>query len=480
MTDTEPDPARTPRPWLPWTIAGAAAVAVVIAAAFVVAPRLLAAPASPSAAPSTPPAPIPTASPTPSCSVTVVDATWRDGYELDLPIDGRVTETTLGEARGAHASPFEIDDTHTGVLVQGEYGAGPSTLLVVDHDAATVVWSAEVPYGTSAVATPANAGLDDRIVVSHGVEPSYTESVLTMYDLTSGAVVAERTLAGDWAGGIHAGAGVTGYGLIAPADADGFAVTTRETATYLDAETLEPRWAVTGEQFGVGQFEGGVPFRVAGDVLFVGGHAVSIDTGEALGWSVDGSPLVAAGRVMATPIVYDSLDPYPLSGIDIRTGEACWSHQVISAASDDETLWVVTADGVLQRIDPEAGSVVEDRGQVGDMSVRLVADALVLSPRTYDADPADATVQPASGGSWTLAEYASQPLQSSNGQILVTDWGTVSTAGITTAYDAATGEVAWSLETSPVDRSSGIGVGGGVMLRTTDLGDGRMRLDLLH
>ncbi|MCT9819136.1 PQQ-like beta-propeller repeat protein [Microbacterium sp. W1N] len=479
MTDAAPAPAPRSRRWLPWTLAVFVALAVGIAAAFVVVPRLTATPAETPAASPAPSSPTPSA--TPSCLVTTVDTTWRDAQALDLPTDGALTATTLADVTGKYASPFAIDDTRTGVLVQGDYGTGDATLLVIDHDDAEVLWSAEVPYGTAAVATPASAGLDERIVVSHSVSPAFTESALTMYDLATGEAVAERTLPGDWAGGIHPGGGLTASALIAPADPSGFAVTTRDAATYLDAATLEPRWSVTGEQFDVGWFEGGVPFDLAADSLFVRGNAVLLESGEPRGWTVDGSVFVAAGHVLTTPIVYDSLEPYALSGIDTRTGEACWSHQVISAASDDEAVWIVTADGLLQRISPSDGAVVDDRGQVGDVGVHLLPGALVVTPRVHDiADAIYTTVHPPTGAPWTLAGYSGAPLRTSNGQIIMMEWGSVTSPGVATAYDIATGETAWNLETDPVDRTSSTMLEAGVALRTTDLGGGRFRLELLR
>jgi len=465
----------THRHWIPWTVVGGVG-AIVVAAAVVVAPSLVPVAAS-SPAPSVTTLP-PSAPPPPTCQVTPSAGAWFDGGRIDLPANGRFTETFLADVAADYAIPTIVDDSSV-VLVASGYETPADSVIVLDRGTGEVVWQTSVVGYGGIVATPATSGVDGKILVSSHDPSNPAATVVTSYSSDSGHILASRTFDGDWVGQLGNSAGRAAWATIAPTDAGAYWVTTRDAALRLDPETLEPLVTVTGEEYGVGQFEGGVPFRLAGEVLFVGGHAVDATDGTSLGWETQASPLSAAGYTLTTPIVYDSMDPYALTGLDVRTGESCWSHQVISVAATDEQLWIVTGEEVLQRIDPATGAVLHDFGGVGDSSVQMLAGAVVTSPRYWDASPdAAAIVHDADGDRFSFP-FERSLLHSTPSQILSTTQGTVSMGGELTAIDPSTGEVVWTL---PVGANGGerVELDAGIAWRTTPLGDGRVRLTLIH
>ncbi len=478
----ETQTTRTDRRWLPWTVVGGV-TAVAVAAAFVVVPGLLDADAPAEALPPSPvatttPTETPTPTPAPSCIVSPASGSWHDPRAIDLPASGDLTTTLVTEAAAEYVSPHGVDDERLALIAQGPWPE-PATLYVVDRATRAVAWDRELASSGYLAGTPETMPIDDILISEFVGTDDVPETRLTAVSPRTGEVRVERTFAGDTIAVIRPwpAAGDWRPGADWP-----LVVSTRDAAMGLDPSTLEPRWTVTGEEYGVGWFEGGVPFDLTGDVLFVGGHAVDAGSGQSLGWRIEGRPVPTAGHVLWTPIIYDSVDPYDLAGLDLRTGETCWSTEVLSVASDASRLFVVTSAGQLLLLDPATGEVLEDRGEVGDVRLELAGDVLMLAPRlSPDLDGAGTSTLITPEGTWTTELPTSAgPLAASGSQPLVRTGDSVEAPGRLLALDPATGEEAWSIIASRTAEGVFVDTAAGVLVRTQKLPEGRLRIELLH
>lgn len=468
------------RRWL-W-LTGAALAAVAIAVATVLTVSRSFPPTEPAEAAPTPAvSATPTVTPSPTtqtCQVTPVAGDWWSPAHSDLPTDGPANTHRVADLDGDSVTATVLDDRLVALLVKRS-GEGDASLLVVDRTDGAVRLRMPATTSTTIVASQATSGLVGKMIASTGIGPDFTSSRIDLYDLTSGDVLASRTIDGDGVGGIHTTSGLAGGAWITTENPSAVWVTTRTTATLLDTTTLTTVASVTGQQFGVGQFEGGVPFRLVGGTLFVGGHAVDGRTGTVLGWRADSAPLAAAGFTLSVPLVYDSVDPFPLSGLDTRTGSTCWTRQAASVATDAQELWIVSDTGALQRLDPQTGAVLEDRGQVGNSFVRLLDGILLTTPNYDGSTPPATSVIHRSDGSTVEIPTGGGPLAVSHNQILSRTYGTVDTGAMLTAYDAATGARAWELPLGGY-AAQYIAVDSLLALQVTPHGDGSLGLSILN
>jgi hypothetical protein len=479
---TEPRPGTAPRrTWLPWAVVGGVA-AVAVVAAIVVVPLL-----TPSAGPSpTPtgttdaaePAPSATPTPTPTCTVTAPSVAWTDVTELALPADGAFTADRVQRIRGADqydfldAAPFVIDDHRFGVITFLE-SSSVSHLTVADRDG-EVRWTREIEGYLSVVSSPALTGVADRIVVSVSVG---TDHVMRSLDLATGETLAERPFVYHY--GVFATASRTSSAAVAPASADAFYVSDRETLSRVNADTLETEWSASGADFGVDEFEGGVPFDVTEDVAFVGTHALDAQTGEALGWESAGTVFFAGGATLQTKRMYDHLGPYDLSGLDTETGETCWSREIVSMAGTADTLWVLTADGVIERVDPVSGVTEETLAQTSADTLRTVGRFLIAEdgdPEDYTA-PSTVTVFEGSTQRGQLTLPSGSEPYASGDQLLVYDRGTSSRPASLTAYTLPSTDPVWRAKVEDAEPAAGVIL----QRRGTSEGDvSLIDIDLLH
>lgn len=463
------------RRWLPWTIVGGVA-AVAVAAAFVLVPGLTR-PDRPAPQPddSTTPTATPTA--TPTCTVTPLDTATFDPYALTLPTDGAFTTVPVTEVTGDYVSAIEVDDRRIAVTTS-TYGNTGAELLVVELSTGGVMW--RMPLGNSGVvSTPALTGVPDVIITATPTE-GYLSNVLTAYDVATGAITTSAEVPGDWVGAIPSDAGVAGPERVVPEDPDALFVSNGDSAMRLDAATLAVEWTLTGADYGVGQFEGGVPFSLVGDVFFVGGIAFDATAGTQLGWETEWHPITAAGHALVTPIVYDSLDPYTLAGLDLRMGEECWSMDVVSVAAQGRDLWVVTTDEVLRRIDPATGETIDTVATVGYVQVEVHGEYLLTTPREWNPDGRESMTVRSSDGTWERdSTDDGGPAMESGGQLLTTTSATVDTSGELTAHKGD-GSTAWSLVTWDAVSDARVQTVSDILLRTTPIETGMLRIELLR
>ncbi|WP_425840114.1 PQQ-binding-like beta-propeller repeat protein [Microbacterium sp. PA5] len=462
---TQPSPAPSPRrPWVPWAVAGGA-VAVAVVAAVVVVP-LLAPASAPSPTPTQTdavgPSPSATSTPTPTptatCTVTTPSVAWFDVRELALPADGEFTADRVQRIRGADefdfldSTGFLIDDDRFGIITFHE-SSSVSVLTVAERDG-EVLWTREIEGSLAPVSSPALTGAADRIVVSVAVD---TDWVMRSLDLATGETLAERPFGEHFA--VFAKASRASSAAVAPASADAFYVSDRETLSRVNADTLETEWSASGSDFGVDEFEGGVPFWVTEDVVFVGSHALDAQTGESLGWESAGAVFLAGGATLQTMVMYDHVGPYDLSGLDTATGETCWSREIISMAGTADTLWVLTTDGAVERIDPATGATEETLAQTSADTLHTAGRFLVA----YDGDeedysaPVTATVFDGSTQVGELTLSSGAELYGSGDQLVVYERGTSTTPASLTAYDLPSTDRVWraKLEDAYPDAAAG-------------------------
>lgn len=457
------------RRWVVWGTVGAVA-ALAIGAAVIAVPLLrpsASAPSpTPSASPTSPePSATPTPTPTPTCTVTAPALVWSDPHELDLPRDGRVTSTLIQQIEGVREKPgmwpddaaFPIDGELVGVLTNVNGLEGTSHLSVIERDG-TVRWDAEMDGYASVLSAPATTGVPGRLIMeAHNGAGDFR---LFSFDIATGEVLRERD--SEEISAVTRYAARASNADVAPVSADAFFVSNRDSLMRIDPATLEAEWSVTGEEFGVEWFEGGVPFDVVTDVVFVGPHAVDARSGEPLGWESSGAVFEVAGATLQTPLLYDYVGPYELSGLDTSTGEACWTREILDLAATSDALWVLSPDGTIERIDPLTGEVIETVGETTATSLTAMGDRLIAIEEDRDdyTAPLKYTFYEGSTALGTVVADGRGGFFSAD-QFLIYDYGSVKVPETLTAYDLGTPTPAWQVD------GEGMAIDAGVVLRTT-------------
>lgn len=491
MTGSEGDPVDTPRRrWVAWGTVGAVAV-VAVAAAVIAVPLLrpvdAAAPVpSPSATtpatdPATDPAtPSPTPEPTASCTVTAPELAWSAAHELDISRDGRLSATPIQRIEGVRERPgmwafdaaFAVDAGVVGVLTHVVDDAPRSYVSVVERGGA-VRWARDFAGYVSVLSTPASTGVPGQLVLL--VRDGDGGHRMIAHDLDDGRVLRDRE-AGELFSVTQEAYRASASGVTSPS-ADAFFASDRDSLSRISAATLETEWNVRGEDFGVDWFEGGVPFSITRDVVFVGTHAVDARSGAALGWESTGAVFEAAGATLQSPMLYDHVGPYELAGLDTATGESCWSREILDVAATDDTLWVLSAAGMIERVDPFTGTTLEQVGETAATSVLSAGDrviALESDPDDYNA-PIRYTVYDGSDESGTVEAPSGPGVFTSGEQLLFYDYGTVDVAATLSAYDLPGTSPVWQVN------GTGMSIDAGVVLRSTwDADTGRFDVELLR
>lgn len=443
--ETEQPTEPRSRRWIPWTVMGGIAVVAAAVAAALVVPGLLPADTAPPAA-SPPPPPTTTPPTEPACD-SRLDAALPEPF--DISATGELTRIEV-DAFDADAvgpsSPWvdteRVDDGVLALRTSVDTPAGALTRLTVVEEASDRSrWASTFEGHAQVLGSPATTGVEDRLLVGH---PDADGFRLVALDLTDGDVVASVVTATHPWGDVALRPAGDGR-LPASQSQQAFFVRDFDTVTRLHAETLEPEWTVSGVPFDAARSEGGgFDIVVAGDVLFISGIAFDAETGEELGWSIDGTVVAGGGHALAMPVRFDSYDPFPLSATDLRTGEACWTLEVLEVVADGSDLWVVDAAREVQRIDPKTGEVLERRGTVpalsdADDGIRLLArDGIVA---TITSDPS--FEQEPKAYAWTpdgAVELPAAPSFISNGQFVTHE------AGRLHAHAAVDGSPLWTAE----------------------------------
>lgn len=486
MTDDKMDSAGgMRRRWLVWGTVGAVALLTIVVVVVAV-PLLRPTTAAPTPTPSTttvsPVAsstPTPTPTPTPTCTVATPDLVWSDPYDLDLPSDGRTTSTPIQRIDGVREKPgiwpddasFAIDEERVGVLTNANGLDGTSYLTVIERDG-TVRWEVAVDGYASVLSAPATTGVPGRLILEAHDADDYR---MISYDIATGDVLHERESGEVYAITRHASR--ASFADVAPVSADAFFVSDRESLSRVDPATLEAEWSVSGDEFGVDWFEGGVPFDVVTDVVFVGTHAVDARTGEALGWESAGAVFEAAGATLQTPLLYDAVGPYDFSGLDTRTGESCWTREVVDIAATLDTLWVLLPDGAIERIDPLTGETIEKIAETAATSILATGDRLIA----METDREDYTAPVRYTAYDGTAPFGAVEVAPGRGgfvsgdQLLFYDYGSVKNPATLTAYERGNPSPVWQID------GEGLSIEAGVVLRTTwDAENERVDVELLR
>ncbi len=464
---TEP-PAHARR-WVPWTVIGAIA-AVAVVAAIVLAPVLrptttAAAPSAEATGPAGEPAvepATPTAPAAPDCTVTAADVNWHDTRDAPLPSPGRLQATPLEATTvlfppesWAHLAIEPVDEMRSVILASARDDIRSSTqATVVDTVTREVLWSTAFRAHTWVVSSPALTGTD-RIVFATD------DGMLESFDISTGAPLVQRDFGEAYTIAAHGITGTTAEAWTAvTVPADAFLVSDRDAAHLVDATTLQTRWTVAGEDLGVGWSEGGVPFSRTTDVLFVGSHMVDAHTGAVLDRRIDGYPVHAAGAVLADRRPYEDDDgAFVVAGLDLTTGEGCWTRDVRDVAASGDQVWILTVDGGIEQVDPFTGETLETRSVAGAAGIELAGDTVVVllageDPR-YRLLLGDGTVLPvdAPGHPWAIGD----------GQLVMRDHDTARGVSV------ADGTALW---TAQVDDSYSFGGGLFARLDTVETADG--------
>lgn len=465
------------RRWVPWAAVGAV---VVLGGAAAVAVPLLARSGEPAAAPTstTPTAASPEAgaeSPS-ACVVTTPEVTWRDPNSLSLPTDGNLESTVVQEMPwidvegGLWPEVFAVDDETFGVISTN--GTLARSFLALVDRGGRVEWKVELDGPATVLSTPARTGVEGRVVVL--VSRDEEAPLMQAWDLDTGELAAQEEASGD-VYPVSTSASVAASADIAPRDADAFYVADRGSLTRVDATTLQPQWSFDAAAFGVDELEGGIPFSVLDDVAFAGGHALDVDSGRPLGWETAGTAFVAGGVTLEAPLRYDAVGPYTVSGLDTRTGDTCWSRDVLDIAATADALWLLSPDGAIERVDPQSGATTETLADVAadhlDVAGRFLLavgpeaeDSATSLVAVFDQDEQIGTVEIGSGAS----------LHVSGDQVILATPGTATVDPTLAAYQLPATDPAWLLDTDAV-------VSGGVLLQTVIDGDaGTARVVLLH
>ncbi|CAI9390459.1 hypothetical protein [Microbacterium sp. T2.11-28] len=385
MTEERSERTATGRGWL-W--GGIGALAAVVAGTAIVLSMVNTPAAVPAPSPTSELAgPTPTGSPTtpPVCDASAAgDLRWVDNDVIAAPADGDITATPIveltGVGAGAESRAFAIDEDLFGVIVQTGDSDTLSSISVVDRESGAVAWTTEVAGAADIVSTPQSTGVEGILVftVWNG-----GETRLLSLDLSDGTLRTERPTAA-----AHSGLpNREGSADIARPGATSFFTTDRETLHLIDASTLEDVWTASGDEYDVGDFEGGVPFFVAGDVAFVGSHALDAATGEPLGWeSAGGWVFPGSGATLQLPLS-DGPDLLALSGLDTTSGQSCWSRDVWSVAAWEDAVWIITAERAVEEIDPLTGKtrdvIVEETS--ADAWLTVAGGRLVLVENSDEA-----------------------------------------------------------------------------------------------
>lgn len=449
-------PRRMNRPAL-WITVGTVA-AMAIAGAAVAAPLMRPSAegaASPSTAPSASPtgeaespSPTPSPTPTPTCTVTMHDVVWSDPFELTLPAAGPADADRVQRIERADVDyrptpfPFPIDEESFGILTANDLRSR-SSLTVAGRDGQER-WTVVIDRGRLQVlSSPATTGVQGILVIGVTAFEGGDHRMMS-FDLATGDVIAERetgeTSPITWR------AGRAWWTSVAPTTADSFYVSDRDALSRIDATSLETRWTVAGSDYGVEWFEGGVPFGVIGDRAFVGSHAVDAETGEGLGWESAGNVTSVAGATLHTRLMYDHVGPFDLSGLDLARGESCWTREVLSYTGDADTLWILTSEGAIERIDPLTGEALETVAQTTANSLRAVGRYLFATESDPDdyRQPTTVSVFEDSVLRWTYTDDSSAPPYVSGSQIVVHE--RKQGLDTLTGYDEPGGDPAWQIE----------------------------------
>jgi len=476
--DDEGDTSRTPRrmnPRLLWVTVGAAA-AVAVAGAAVAVPLLRPAgtptttpSTAPSEAPATPSAaPTPTPTPAPTCTVTTRDVVWSDPWDLRLPADGpsaadrvqRITRADVDFRPTPH--PFFVDDETFAILTANDLRSR-SSLTVAGRDGEER-WTVEIDGRIDLLSSPATTGVPDVVVVAvTGFDGG--EHRMMSFDIATGELVAERETGETSA--VTMRAGRAWWSDAAPREADSFYVSDRDALSRVDAATLEPQWTVAGADYGVEWFEGGVPFDVNGDVAFIGSHAVDAATGGSLGWESAGTVVSAAGATLQTRLMYDHIGPYDLSGLDTALGESCWTREVLSYAATADTLWILTPDGAIERIDPLTGEARETVAQSAADTLTMAGRYLLAHENDPDDYTAPSTVTVFDGGveRGRMTVESGAMVYASDTQLVVHAQAGRGRLPSLTGFDEPGGDPVWRIE--EID----LAVDAGIVLRADVDGD---------
>ena len=454
------------RPAALWATVGAvAAVALVGSAGAVALLRPVgAATETPSVTPAgetaTPSATV-TPTPTPVCTVTTEDVVWSDPWDLSLPPGGpteadRVQRITRADVDfRPHPSPFFIDEGAFGILTANDLRSR-SSLTVADRDGEER-WTVEIDGRLSLVSSPATTGVADLLVIAvTGFDGG--DHRMMSFDLGTGDVLAERET-DTIISAITPTAGNAWWANAAPRAADTFYVSDGDALSRVNAATLEPEWTVSGADYGVDWFEGGVPFDVLGDVAYVGSHAIDVSTGDSLGWESAGAVVAVAGATLQTRLMYERIGPYDLSGLDTSLGESCWTREVMSYAGASDALWILTPGGTIERVDPLTGKTLETVAQTS-------ADTLTMSGRHLlayengDADdhtaPSTVTVFDDGTMRGEMTVESGSRVYASGTQLVIHDQGGRGRLPSLTAYDEPGADPVWKIEELDLTIDAGV------------------------
>jgi outer membrane protein assembly factor BamB len=467
------------RRWVPWAAVGAV---VALGGAAALAVPLLTRSGEPATAPTSisPTAASPEASaesPSPAaCVVTAPEVTWRDPSSLSLPTDGNLESTVVQEVPwidvegGLWPEVFAVDDETFGVISTNGTLAR-SSLALVDR-AGRVEWNVELDGRATVLSTPARTGVEGRIVVL--VSRDEEAPLMQAWDLDTGKLASQEEASGE-VYPVSTSASVAASADIAPRDADAFYVADRGALTRVDATTLQPQWSFDAAAYGVGELEGGVPFSVLNDIAFAGGHALDVDSGRPLGWETAGTAFVAGGVTLEAPLRYDAVGPYTVSGLDTRTGDTCWSRDVLDIAATADALWLLTPDGAIERVDPHSGTTTRTLADVSADHLDVAGHFLLAVDSGEEGSAvALATVfdQDEQIGAMEIDSGAS--VHMSGDQIVIATPGNVTVEPTLSAYRLPAIDPVWLIDVDAV-------VAGGVVLQTVIDGDaGAARVVLLH
>ncbi|MDJ1115495.1 hypothetical protein [Microbacterium dauci] len=478
LGDNDAASPKAPRSRLPWIVAGGVGAVALAAGVAIALPQLL--PGTPTAAEtptetptSVAPSPTPSDDPTPA-PVTCDPSTAAriPSYELDLSATGELTRQTVVEFEaeapswgdpGNNAEPLG-EDLVAIVASAGDDDARRTNLAVIDGGSGEHRWDITVDGGLFIVGTPLSSGVSDRLLVNHVIDGEYRLVALALDD---GGELAERPATG-WVSSVvgHAPQGWTAWDVASQAPG-AYVLRDDDTVTRLDPDSLEPEWTIDANAIDAQRYEGNHFIAQHFDeTVFVSGHPFDAESGEALDWFREGDFIAAAGVVLHHEYRFDRYDSYPLSAIDPRTGELCWTVEVLDVAGDDESLWVIGVDRDVLRLDPISGEVVEQRGTIE--SIELEADeaesfslSLVGATVVTQVQPLGG-MEPGATAVWTSAGPLSLPIDdyaafnaSSGDQLIVQVGSTVDTPARLVAY-ALDGSTAWDVEIGDLTVDSGL------------------------
>lgn len=428
-----------------WAIAGAIAAVVIVVA---LVGFLLVRPhdSHPATSPTTP-------APTPSATDAVCRPTLTTGGQnassawdptlITLPQSGQFAPQVLTQLDGSVTRSWgvQVDDHVFALLTASSVpGTGWSRLTVIDTAAGRALWSLPVNGTVTIVAAPALDGVSGIVVVAFP-----DEAKLAAYDLTTGAVRAERD-----------GLAVTGTSVAPtprsatdsrPAPADGFLVTSPDAGTVyrLDATTLTTRWThAVDPNHGAQQ---------VGDVVLASDAAYDATTGAKLAWTPVADTSYSGGSIAAA-WSRTGASTAALSGIDVRTGKACWTVATSAdpdsgeaLASHDSTggFWIVATDGTLQRLDPATGAVADSRGTPTATVARLKA---VGSAAVVTLTSGTLVLYPAHGNPVTIttSDSDTRSIYRSGDQLIARHAPPGAGPGSLEAFSLADGTSAWKAD----------------------------------